>query len=167
MSLAINELPVVRPSRQLTTFLTYSRCNALLSCGRKRSVTSRSLGSLYKSVSGIQVGSPRADTWPFDSIEGLMGTAIRENAWLKVTTGYRDVVHAFTGLFAADSRFGQNGHATVTTSSGRLCSSMLLWSKKMWLSMDFKGNSKDKWISSLFWYSSFIFFYKRVSRDYF
>lgn len=128
VSLAINELPVVRPSRQLTTFLTYSRCNALLSCGRKRSVTSRSLGSLYKSVSGIQVGSPRADTWPFDSIEGLMGTAIRENAWLKVTTGYRDVVHAFTGLFAADSRFGQNGHATVTTSSGRLCSSMQLWS---------------------------------------
>lgn len=35
-------------------------------------------------------------------------------------------MHAFTGLLAADSRFGQNGHATVTTSSGRLCSSSVL-----------------------------------------
>lgn len=151
MSLAINELPVVRPSRQLTTFLAYSRCNALLSCGRKRSVTSRGLGSLYKSVSGIQVGSPRVDTWPFDSIEGLMGTAIRENAWLKVTIGYRDVVHAFTGLFAADSRFGRNGHATVTTSSGRLCSfrDAVVVQENVEDAAGFnQGNSKDKWISS-------------------
>lgn len=162
VSLAINELPVVRPSRQLTMFLAYSRCNALLSCGRKRSVTSQGLGSLYKSISGIQVGSPRADTWPFDSIEGLMGTAIRENAWLKVTTGYRDVVHAFTGLFAADSRFGQNGHATVTTSSGRLCCSM--WSTLVprrcgsrWIS-----TKEIRRISEFLFFSSFIFLYKSL-----